>query len=395
METRKITIVLIAILFVSLSANLQSCQASSTEQAATINYQSFLTDVFGVDLTKYNITKSGYGVSYPSSLGEKVREETLSYTLDSGQGKLSTWCLIRDGVITTCSLYPIEGQTFFARPVNLKDSLNNFMQKYQTFVSQSYKKDVSYLLQAMSSIEDVNYQTATEKTVGDMRMTVKPITDSVTSIKWAYDQDGVDLSRRHIQLKFTNGSISWFVDTWNLYTVYNQRVISKDEAQSVAFAAAQAKTISLFSLQGSNVTSVQVTPDWSNWKSEARLNLVPGAELAESIAPSRNTYPSSITRDPLTLYPIWHFIFYFGKPIGNTLGVEVGVWGDTKEVAYSNAYVVLGASEATNTPQSSDGTINNPSPTQSEYIPAITVGAIAAVLIGSCIIVCKKNRNRK
>jgi hypothetical protein len=258
----------------------------------------------------------------------------------------------------------------------------------------------------MSSIDGVDFQTATEKTVGDMKMTVKPVTDSVTSIKWAYAQDGVELSRRHIQLKFTNGSISWFVDTWNLYSVYDKNVTSKDEAQSVAFAAAQAKTISLFSLQGENVTSVEVKPDWSGWTCEARLNLIPGAQTAEPIGLSQSTNQGSVTRDPLTLYPMWHFIFYFGKPIGNTLGVEVGVWGDTKEVAYSNAYVVLGASgttdtpqsgasETTNTPQSSDETINNPLQIQPEYFPAIIVGAIAAFAIGSCVVVYKKNRNKK
>jgi len=391
MKIVKLAIVLIAILFVSLSVNLQNCQAILAPEETTKLFQSFLTDVMGVNLKEYNITNPGYGTSYPSNLGGKVKEETISYTLDSGQGKLSTWCLIRDGVLTSCSLRPIEGQTFFANPVNIKDSMNNALQKYLTFSSKSYQKDTAYLFLVISSAADIDYQTESEKTVGDMRMTVKP-TDYDTTIKWAYAQEGVDITRKCVLLEFTNGSVSRFVDTWNLYSVYDQKVISKEAAQSIAFETAQAKAINIFSVQDSQPTAVQVTPDWNGWTCKTNFNLIPGAESSQAMGISNDT--SSVHGDPLTLYPLWHFIFYFGKPIGNIAGVEVGVWADTGEVAYSNVYGHLEGSVIT-TPQSSGENTNNLLLIPSEYRPAVIVVAIVAVLVGSCIIVRKRNRNNK
>jgi hypothetical protein len=411
-KSKKISVfLLIAIIFMSLNVTLQSCQAVSAPDQTTALYQSFLTDVLGVDLTEYNITSSGYGTSYPSSLGGKIKEETISYTLDSGQGKLSTWCLIENGVITTCSMDNIGGQTVFAHSNNLKDSLNDFVQKYQAFVRQYYKEDDSYLSQAISIVNNVDFQSITEKTVGDMTLRIRPITDSVTSIEWAYHQEGVDLVKKHIQLEFVNGSISWLGDTWNLYSVYDQKTISKEEAQSIGFKEAQAKPINMFSTKDSQPTAVQVTPDWNGWTSTANLNLIPGATSSQAIGLSNDT-SSSVHGDPLTLYPQWHLIFYFGKPIGNVLGVEVGVWADTGEVAYSNVYGHLGGSittvpEQTNTTQigssetsgdnsqSSDQTTNIYLPTQPPYLAATIISAIIAVAVVSLVIVRKKNGNKQ
>lgn len=411
MNHQKMAIVLAGLFAVLLIVNLQNCQAVPAPAATTALFQSFLSDVMGIDLTEYNITSSGYGTSYPSSLGGKVKEETISYTLDSGQGKLSTWCLIENGFITTCSMDNMGGQTVFAHSNNLKDSLNDFMQKYQAFVRQYYKKDDSYLSQAISIVDNIDFQSVTEKTVGGMTLKIRPITASVTSIDWAYSQDGVDLVKKHIQLEFVNGSISWFGDTWNLYSVYDQKTISKEEAQSIGFKAAQAKPINMFSTQDSQPTAVQVTPDWNGWTCKANLNFIPGAESSQAIGLS-NDNASSVHGDPLTLYPQWHFIFYFGKPIGNVLGVEVGVWADTGEVAYSNVYGHLGGSittapEQTSTTQtgsietgndsqsqSSDQTINI-YPTQPPYLVATLICAIIAVAVGSLVIVRKKSGNKQ
>jgi hypothetical protein len=388
----KLAVVLIAILFVSLGCNLNGCQAVSAPEETTELYQSFLTDVMGVNLTEYNITSSGYGTSYPSTLGGKVKEETISYTLDSGQGKLSTWCLIEDSNMQVCSLYPIEGQTIFSNPINLDDSIDEFMQKYQAFVSQTSKKDTSYLGQAMSLIENVDFQTATEKTAGNMRLKVTPNTNDIISIEWAYSEYDVELIQKHVELKFENGSLSWFVDTWDLYSVYDQEMISQEEAQSIAFEAAQAKPINMFDVQDSEPAAVQVTPDWNGWTYTVKLNLVRSTQTVEGTEISNDNL--NIHGDPLTLYPLWHFVFYFGKPIGNTLGVEVGVWADNGEVAYSNIYGYLGDSTSS-TAQSSGETINTSSATQSQYLVAIIVGAIIAVAIGSLVIVRKKNKNKQ
>lgn len=195
MRIGKAVVLLIAVIVVSLSVNLQGCQAVSAPEKTTELYQSFLTDVLGVDLTKYDIINPGYGTSYPSSFGGKVKEETISYQLISGQGNLSTWCLIHDGVLTSCDVNHLAGQTGYSYPVNIKDSFYSFMQKYQTLVEQYYQKDSAYLKQALSMVESLDFQTETQKTVGDMKLTVT-ITPHNTRVKWAYNYESVDLVRK-------------------------------------------------------------------------------------------------------------------------------------------------------------------------------------------------------
>jgi hypothetical protein len=289
--------------------------------------------------------------------------------------------------------------------------MDKVLQNYLTFASKTYQKDTAYLLPVISSVDDIDYQKESEKTVEDMQRTVK-LTDYDTTIKWAYALEGVDITRKCILLEFTNGSISRFADTWNLYSVYDQKTISKEEAQSIGFKAAQAKPINMFSTQDFQPTAVQVTPDWNGWTCTANLNLILGATSSQAIGLSNDT-SSSVHGDPLTLYPQWHFIFYFGKPIGNVLGVEVGVWADTGEVAYNNVYGHLGGSittapEQTSTAQSgqpetgtdsqsqtSDQTINISSPTQPPYLVATIISAIIAVAVGSLVIVRKKSGNKQ
>jgi len=50
----------------------------------------------------------------------------------------------------------------------------------------------------------------------------------------------------------------------------------------------------------------------------------------------------STVREASTLYPFWSAIFYFSRPVDNVVGVQVGVWGDTGEVAYCYEYGHLG-----------------------------------------------------
>jgi hypothetical protein len=409
MRIGKVVVLLIAVIVVSLSVNLQGCQAVSAPEKTTELYQSFLTDVLGVDLTRYDITNPGYGTSYPSSFGGKVKEETISYQLISGQGNLSTWCLIHDGVLTSCDVNHLAGQTGYSYPVNIKDSFYSFMQKYQTLVEQYYQKDSAYLKQALSMVEGLDFQTETQKTVGDMKLTVT-ITPYNTRVKWAYNYESVGLVRKSISLEFTNGTASGFADTWNMYSIYNQTSISKEEAQSIAFAAAKSKAITIFSSQNGNPAPSQVTPDWTNWTCKADLNLIPGASSSQAIGLANDTSFNS-GRDPLMLYPMWHFVFYFNTPIGNVLGVEVGVWTDNGEVAYSNAYGGLGPS-MTNTPEPTGAdqsaspettataspnlhneTNNDSFPTRLECLIVAIAGVAVAIAVASLVILRKKGRN--
>lgn len=133
---------------------------------------------------------------------------------------------------------------------------------------------------------------------------------------------------------------------------------------------------------------------------EATLEMIPGEGLSSNLPPTlSNVYPTSTSRDQMKLYPLWHFIFYFNKPIGDTVGVEVGVWGDTKEIAYSQDYGYLGGPIPTATPQATNEQTSNKTgqnslfQLQSESAFALIFGAAIAILIGSYLIIRRKIRH--
>jgi len=51
--------------------------------------------------------------------------------------------------------------------------------------------------------------------------------------------------------------------------------------------------------------------------------------------------PSTIERDPFTLYPYWAVLFYFNETIAGLEGIQVGVWGDPSEILYCSGFGYL------------------------------------------------------
>jgi hypothetical protein len=228
------------------------------------------------------------------------------------------------------------------------------------------------------------------------------VTDNVkqetteTGIKWIYTENGVDMPNRCLAIGFGSNELN-FADTWNLYTVGCFSVISEDEVAQIAFAAAKNYNLTLI---GENDTLIPAKPDWTNMTSTIILNMVPG-EIYNDEVNKANPYMSggNATRDPLALYPLWETVFYFSKSIGNTVGIAVGVWGDTKEIAYITPYGYLGGSGATPT-ETSKPTEPTPTPpetpTETESSnPPLTIYLISgitaiAITIAVAAIVLKK-----
>jgi hypothetical protein len=119
-----------------------------------------------------------------------------------------------------------------------------------------------------------------------------------------------------------------FSDTWNLYKVGSLNVISEDEAKSIGWEAAKNYTIP-FTYE--NGTTVAMKPKWSNvYEIEISMGHY-------NMAPDFPVDPGGVNREPLSLYPRWNMLFYF-ESIGGLGGVQVCVWGDTKEIAYVRLY---------------------------------------------------------
>ncbi|MDR2707923.1 MAG: hypothetical protein LBB87_04180, partial [Nitrososphaerota archaeon] len=127
---------------------------------------------------------------------------------------------------------------------------------------------------------------------------------------------------------------------------------SEEEFTSFAFVLAQKFCDDhLFYQIGADGVEVEVRPDWSNMRSEVGLLMIPGQQYNNPINNELLAQGTGVNfsagRDALTLYPFWTAVFYFSYPIGNVYGVQVGVWGDTGEVAYCWEQGFLGNSQNT------------------------------------------------
>jgi hypothetical protein len=382
-------IVLGIVLMLLSCAFLQICQAS--EETSKDTYQSFLANVLSIDLTKYNIEKSGYGVSHPPITGGLIESETLSYTLSSPQGQVNTWCVIENGVIMGLRVNAVakSGPIIYSQPqaTNTIDAAKNFLEKLKTFSTEVYHVDNLYIEQAKLSLNNENAQAPVQKTEGNMQLTISPTSYDAT-FKWNYVQNGKVIPNKSISIEIVNNSVSWFADFWSRFSVINTNIISEEEAKAYAFLKVQEYNVTLASFQGENVVPVHFKPDWSHMTYEANLSWAPGnAANADPLA--INTYNSSTVRDPLTLYPMWHFVFYFNKPIGNVVGFEANVWADTKELEMCREYGYLG-SLPTTAPQQQQNTQLLPL-----YAISIIVGILTAIAISLLIVKKRKVRQQK
>jgi hypothetical protein len=135
---------------------------------------------------------------------------------------------------------------------------------------------------------------------------------------------------------------------------------------------------------------------------EIALNIIPG-QIYKRLPEDNFVDPGNVTRDPLALYPLWQMVFYFHDNIGDVVGVQVGVWGDSEEVAYISEYGYLGPYVIpTPTPTISPTPALTPSPEstpRTETFPAtlvfVAAVGIALAAIGLLIYLKKRHRGRR
>jgi hypothetical protein len=190
---------------------------------------------------------------------------------------------------------------------------------------------------ASSSPENPNFYGITgfepvNTTSGNMRMVA-----SGSEIGFGYTFDGVNVLNRGLGMGFASGTFL-FDDTWGLYTIAAQSTISQEEAEALALQVAKAYNITLISQNG---TSIPLNPDWESSHVEISLNMIPGQTFNNPVNNALNFVNSSVTREPLGLYPYWNAFVYFTAQVGYIDGVQVGIWGDTSEVAQVNTFSQL------------------------------------------------------
>jgi hypothetical protein len=323
--------------------------------------QLFLSSVIGIDMTKYVAIRDSSGVSYPSTFGGLVKQETEGFDFKAADGSELQGMAMYDNQFVAAFVLSITGSATYSNlySTNALSAAKNILAKYGAF-AQTCNINSPCLNSATAMLSDVGALATSNTTSGNTKMEITSsasTSDNTTStqIAWVYTANNVDAQPKQLSISFTSfdGGVQVnFVDTWGLYSVADND-LSQAEATSIAWQAAQNYR---FAMGNENGVTTYVQPVWANVTPSVGIAMVPGQEFNDSLVKTLNWTAGSTVRDPLTLYPLWQTVFYLNQSVGDAVGVQVGVWGDTTEVAYCSEFSYFGLSGPSTT---AEPTISN------------------------------------
>ena len=383
---RVFTIGLISILFAFLAINLAF--ASTPEPTTIDKMTNFLSNVVGINLPKYSLIQShgqptNVNVNllnaslYPKEFGGQVKVESPVLNYSSSQGQLDTMGIFYNGQLMALRIYSQDKYIYSEQPsTSLIDQSNSILKNYQTFISREYSIDTSYVSSMQNILKASSGQLPTNSTIGNITFQSSK-NGNETDFQWIYNQNGQAVNFKEVQLTFINNTFVSFLDTWNIYKVSGPNVLSSSQAYQIALNAAQKYQLNISSSGENGLINV---PDLSNAPYQVNFAMLPYRYSTINL-------PSNPSRDALTLYPLWQFQFYFNKSIAGDSGLQVGVWGDTKEVLYCSGFGYFGN-------YNSDMNLNQ---AQSNVDPSIVpaIIGIAAVLSVSLAILISQHKKTK
>ena len=392
----------------------------SSESPSYTKLFRFLSDVVGLDLTKYGIippevVPPGFeGLStleYFTQLSENVstlpppnitrvdrygglvEEMVLSPDFGYNKTRFGTMGIFVNGHMVSLKLYPDSEENYVysePQPTDLVGRAKGILQRYQTFFQETYGKDASYLeamLEMLNSNHDLSIEEFTEGNV-----TFRFSQDENRSrLEWIYTEDEVEIYPKGLSIKFCDNTFESFHDTWGLYNFSELSTISFEEAAKIVVEAAQNGELYRTYLDP-KVGYVNV--------SELLDTRYSVSILMEAFTFDDYSFPSKISRDPLTIYPLFQIYFYFNERPDRSMGLVIFVWGDTGEI---RSCTDVGKGFYYNGPlyDTNDLLLQEPNTTETthpESIDQLTLGIIAtliAVPVISISVWISKRKNRK
>ncbi|MGD6933090.1 MAG: hypothetical protein ACQCN5_02675 [Candidatus Bathyarchaeia archaeon] len=350
--------------------------------------QAVLSDVFGLDLSKYSIVDPSSAINY--EYGGSVEVEGCSFKLvDAKGGVITVRGHFYNGYPHSVSVRLVDGSFYFVvePPRGSVGELQAVFERYMAF-AQKYDiatVDMSVASDLFSKVPSSLPASALSSV--DVSLDNWMIHASKKSIGFSYLVDGVEVPNKSLRISYETDRVTLY-DCIGLYSVSEVNVFSEEEFEGFAFDLAQKFCGSFF--------SEDVKVDWSGMRSEIGFNLVPGRiydnPINNELLEQGTGVKFSKDRDALTLYPMWTGVFYFGRAVGNVVGVQVGVWGDSGEVAYCYEYGHLGSSSPYPTEDVSASDSVNPADDSLLWLLFVVVLSIAVASIAAVAVFVKRVR---
>lgn len=358
---------------------------------------SAMSNLFGFDMSKYNVTLRIHNVEKTASGYDDSSPENLKYNLSASDGTcIDVTADISGGTVYYIITYRGNGSQLIdstsirysqALPLSLSDKVSTILSRYQTV-----NRDASYIQpmldfvhhnsldQLVDQAKNSENQTHTTSFI-DNNLKVRIIFNEFhTSVAFMPSIEGFDYPNV-VSVRFNNrlGAIDGFSDQWTAYKLGDTHVkVSRDEAIDIAWKAAN--NISTVNIFGVGDVYIHLIKD--------PLVTVSGA-----------------VRDNMTAYPMYWIRIPTDKVYYTIDQVQVGVWADTGEIAYCqatgfegqpepNGEVASPSSAASSTAPATSGVTdaNAASNNTALIIAAVTCGFIA---VAAVTLVALKKRNHR
>lgn len=387
---RAMNFLIISALCASLMAQMAS--AYSSEFTVKDKVTNFMSNVIGFDLTKYTMIEnsSSSQVTYPSEFNGLVAQESPSYKFEYNGQILDTMSIFYNGYLNAFKIFPTGDPVYYKfQQSDILNQAKEILQRYQTFVSQKYAADNSYITPMQNILSNLKDLSPQNITVGNINFQITKNEDR-TLVQWLFSQNGVSTNWKKLEMAFVNGSFNSFRDTWIIYKVSEDSAISFEAAKTIALNAAQNYKFQIVHQEsGAETTETIKAPDLSNARYDVTFTMVPYRNNTSPLY-----HESKLARDPLTLYPYWQFIFYMNESIAGNIGIQVSLWGDTEEIVYCHGYGFLGLPDSTPDGQDTNNPNNQTSET-SDLIPLLVIIGLIVVLTASTSIVAIRYMKRQ
>ena len=289
------------------SAHAQELTTSTAKGLAIIN------QVAGLNLAKYTVTSETFSQNNSTFLGI-APEEDIEYNLSAQGSNLNVLCSFTSGNLEHMQVLNNTGSPILTKSEipNAVGMAQNLLNNYQTYTASSIYGQIASTLNNVDASKNVTL------TLGNTQLEVNSTGNEHTNFIWTYSVNGILAPNKFVAIGYTNNSLSYFVDNWQLYKVGNTAVnLSKNDAETIALNAAEAHSWS--------VTLDNDTFDPSNFNSS-------NVAFSALIFSASSYADAAHNGDPSTLYPVWRVGVQLNKWYGDLDGIEVDMYADTGQV---------------------------------------------------------------
>ena len=324
----------------------------SSESPSYSTFFGFLSDVVELDLTKYGVippetvppgfeglspleffkqisehvsTLPPPNITLPDKYGGLVEEEVLNHDFGYSGTRFGTMAFFVDGHMSSLKLSYYGDEDFVyskPQPTGIVGRSKAILQRYRTFFQVTYGRDAQYIEAMLDMLNSNDDLSLTEFTEGNVTFRFSQ-DGNQSRFDWIYTEGDVEIDPKVLSIDFRNNAFESFHDTWGLYSFSGLNTVSHEEAVKIVVEAAQKGELRRsYSDPGTGYVNFSELVD-----TQYSVSL-----MMVTFRFDDYSFPSRISRDPLTIYPLFHIYFYFNLSLERSSGLVLFVWGDTGEI---------------------------------------------------------------